>query len=32
MADIDMVVIDEDIESLKEAEKDLKTGKTKRLN
>ena len=32
MADMDTVLTDDDIESLKEAEKDLKAGKTKRLN
>ena len=32
MADIDVVLTDEDSESLKEAEKDFKSGKTKRLN
>ncbi len=29
--DIDMVMTDDDIESIREAEKDLKEGKTKRL-
>ena len=32
MVDMDTALTDEDIESLKEAEKDFKTGKTKRLN
>ncbi len=32
MADVDFVLTDEDIESLKEAENDFKAGKTKRLN
>ena len=32
MKDMDIVLTDEDIESLKEAEKDLKAEKTKRLN
>ena len=32
MTDIDTVLTDDDIESLKEAERDLKAGKTKRLN
>ena len=32
MTDMDIVLTDDDIESLKEAEKDLKAGKTKRLN
>lgn len=30
--DLDVVLTDDDIESLLEAEKDLKEGKTKRLN
>ena len=29
--DVDMILTDDDIESIKEAEKDLKEGKTKRL-
>ena len=32
LVDADLVLTDEDTESLIEAEKDLKTGKTKRLN
>ena len=32
MTDMDIILTDDDIESLKEAEKDLKAGKTKRLN
>ena len=32
MVDLDTVLTDDDIESLKEAEKNLKEGKTKRLN
>ena len=32
MADVDSVLTDDDVESLKEAEKDFKAGKTKRLN
>ena len=32
MIDVDSVLTDEDTESLKESEKDLKEGKTKRLN
>ena len=31
LVDIDAVLVDDDIESLKEAEEDLKAGKTKRL-
>lgn len=31
MIDTDMILTDDDIESIKEAEKDLKEGKTKRL-
>ncbi|MBI2040663.1 MAG: hypothetical protein HYT16_01040 [DPANN group archaeon] len=32
MADVDVVLTEDDVESLKAAEKDLKEGKTKRLN
>lgn len=32
IVDIDVVLSDDDISSLREAEKDLKMGKTKRLN
>ena len=32
MVDVDTVLTDDDFESLNEAEKDLKAGKTKRLN
>ncbi len=32
IADMDVVLTDEDVYSLKEAEKDFKAGKTKRLN
>lgn len=32
MTDLDLVMTDEDIESLEKAEKDLKSGKTKILN
>ena len=32
MVDLDLVLTQDDIESLKEAEKDLKEGRTKRLN
>ena len=32
MTDMDTILTDDDIESLKEAEKDFRTGKTKRLN
>jgi len=32
MVDADIILTDDDIESIKEAEKDLKEGKTKRLN
>lgn len=32
MADADCVMTEEDVESLKTAEKDLKEGKTKRMN
>ena len=31
MVDVDLVLTDDDIEALEEAEKDLKAGKTKRL-
>ncbi|MBS3053644.1 MAG: hypothetical protein J4469_04015 [Candidatus Aenigmarchaeota archaeon] len=31
MIDTDMILTDDDVESIKEAEKDLKEGKTKRL-
>lgn len=32
LVDVDMVMTEEDISALQEAEKDLKEGKTKRLN
>lgn len=32
MVDIDVVLTEDDVESLQEAEKELKEGKTKRLN
>ena len=32
MADVDVVLTEDDVESLKAAEKDSKEGKTKRLN
>ena len=32
MADVDMALTDEDMETLRDAGNDLKTGKTKRLN
>ena len=31
MVDVDLVLTDDDLEALEEAEKDLKAGKTKRL-
>ncbi|MDP2666210.1 MAG: hypothetical protein Q8P05_01770 [Candidatus Diapherotrites archaeon] len=31
LVDFDLVLTDDDVESIKEAEKDLKVGKTKRL-
>ena len=31
MVDVDLVLTDDDLEALEEAEKDLKSGKTKRL-
>ena len=32
MADVDLVLTEDDLEALEEAEKDLKAGKTKRIN
>ncbi|MEK6946411.1 MAG: hypothetical protein AABX32_02290, partial [Nanoarchaeota archaeon] len=32
MVDVDLVLTDEDMETLRDAENDLKAGKTKRLN
>jgi hypothetical protein len=32
IVDIDLVLTDDDLESIEQAEKDLKEGKTKRLN